>query len=272
MPPSGERPSARRRNRPVTGEQGPEPLTMYPTGSSTGKADASSSYIADGYEDEGLDEPRQNTSAIRFDNPPTQSMRRTTGSSTQNIPVPPRRQTGTRELPRQRPTSPQAGSHVSAKSNKTVHWLLPVGIGMVAMLVLWVLGSSILAWSLQRYNDLRYGNPRTYQVNAVVGHNDSKAHPSHFIALNWNHQAVVVEFMGGDPSKSVNYVAPVYIAEDGSSPAPVTVEFRSVHVGGDPTKPDMIIHIRLPSQDQVSVFINDGTKFRPSNSNDKIKL
>ncbi len=79
----------------------------------------------------------------------------------------------------------------------------------------------------------------------------------------------MIEFKGGDPSKSVSYVAPVYIAGDGGDLAPVTVEFKDVNGDG---KSDMIIHIHLPSQDQISVFINDGNGFRPVNANDKIKL
>src|SRR5260370_7736187 len=50
-----------------------------------------------------------------------------------------------------------------------VHWLLPVGIGMIAMLVMWELGPFALAWGLARYDDLRYGKPPTNQTNAVVG-------------------------------------------------------------------------------------------------------
>lgn len=257
-----ERP--RRRTR-ITGEgQGPDPLTYPVTNVKT-----DTSYNTDGYEDEGFDDPRPPTSAIRFSNPTTQSSR-ITGSSTQGIPQSPRRPTGTREFPRQRALPPQTPyEQARPNTNKRVHWLLPLGVGMVAMLVLWVLGSSVLAWGLQRYNDITYGNPRTYQTNAVVGHADSKAHPSHFIAMNWSHQAVVIEFAGGDPAKTINYVAPVYIAEDNSNPAPVTVEFRDLNGDG---KPDMVVHIHLPSQDQVSVFINDTGKFRPSNGTDKIRL
>ncbi len=90
-----------------------------------------------------------------------------------------------------------------------VHWLLPLGIGMIAMLVLWELGSFTLAWGLARYDDIRYGNPRTYQT------------------------------------------------------------FRDVT--GD-SKPDMIIHIHLQTQDQTFVFVNDGNKFRPPTSKDNIHL
>ena len=40
-------------------------------------------------------------------------------------------------------------------AHRDVHWLLPLGVGMVAMLLLWVVGSSVLAWGLDRYDDLR---------------------------------------------------------------------------------------------------------------------
>lgn len=151
-----------------------------------------------------------------------------------------------------------------------VHWLLPVGIGMIAMLVLWELGSIALAWGTARYDDIRYGNPRTYQTDAVVGHGkDSKLHPSHFIAVNLNRQAIVVEFPAGNPAGAESYVVPYYILGPGADQVPVTLEFRDVTADG---KLDMIIPIHLQSQDQTFVFINDGTKFRPPTSKDNIHM
>jgi hypothetical protein len=140
---------------------------------------------------------------------------------------------------------------------------------MMAMLALWLLGSNLVSWGTQTYNDIHYGYPRTFQIDAVVGHTDSKSHPSHFIALNLNRQAIVIEMMGGDPQKAITYVAPVVIAGPNGDRAPITVEFRDVT--GD-NRPDMILHIHLPTQDQISIFVNDGSKFRPSNNNDKIHL
>jgi len=187
--------------------------------------------------------------------------------------IPSRRQQGlTKNLPssRQGRTTTQEQPRKQSKVRKNVHWLLPLGVGMVAMLVLWMVGASTLAWGMQRYNDIRYGTPRTFQTDAVVGHGgDSRDHPSHFIALNLNRQAIVIEFMAGDPAKSVSYVAPLYIAGDGGNLAPVTVEFRDATGSG---RLDMVIHIHLPNQEQISVFVNDGTKFRPSNGNDKIRI
>jgi hypothetical protein len=131
--------------------------------------------------------------------------------------------------------------------------------------------SSALAWTNQIYNNIHYGTPRTFQTDAAVGHgSDSKAHPSHFIAINENRQAIVIEFMAGNPAKSEIYVAPVTIVGNGGDLAPVTVEFKDVTGDG---KPDMIIHIKMPNQaDQLSIFVNDGTKFRPSNGTDNIRI
>jgi hypothetical protein len=249
----------------VTGDAEPQPLLMHP--STTGKIGSESQTTGYAVDEGIMTEPqRPGSSVVRYDNQPVPYMQRVTGSQPTSAAIPPRRQgQGTRKLPRpthtlEKPVPPP---------KKNVHWLLPLGVGMLAMLALWLIGSSVLAWGNQRLNDIRYGNPRTYQTDAVVGHGDSAAHPSHFIAVNLNRQAIVIEFKGGDPAKSVSYVAPVYIAGDGGNLAPVTVEFKDVN--GD-SKPDMVIHIHLPSQDQLSVFINDGNGFRPANANDKINL
>ena len=209
--------------------------------------------------------------------------RRTTGprepdydtgrQTTRNLP-PRKTQDTTRNLPpnRTRNNYPRNAPPVKLQDRprKRVHWFLPIGVGMIAMLALWLLGSNVVGWGTQIYNNIHYGYPRTYQVDAVVGHNhDSKAHPSHFIAINMNRQAVVIEIMAGDVQKSMTYVAPVVIAGDGGDLAPVTIEFRDVTADH---RPDMILHIHLPKQDEVSIFVNDGTKFRPSNNNDKIHL
>jgi hypothetical protein len=192
--------------------------------------------------------------------------------TTRNI-SPRKTQDATRNLPPNRNRNyPRNAPPVKLqdRSRRRVHWFLPIGVGMIAMIALWLIGSNVIGWGTQVYNNLHYGYPRTYQVDAVVGHNhDSIGHPSHFIAINMNRQAVVIEIMAGDVQKSITYVAPVVIAGDGGDLAPVTIEFRDVT--GD-RLPDMILHIHLPKQDEVSIFVNDGTKFRPSNNNDKIHL
>ncbi len=226
--------------------------------------------------DEGVDIPRSSSTVIRYDQPSSTQSQRLTNPQPVTKAVPPRRQSMTRDLPPARLPRPTTQptpktDKASMLKNGRVHWLFLVGIGMLAALVLWMLASSVLAWGIQRYDDVRYGTPRTYQTDHVVGQGgDSPAHPSHFIAINENRQAIVIEFMAGDPSKSEIYVAPVTIVGAGGDLAPVTLQFRDVTGDG---KVDMIIDIHLPTnQDELSVFINTGTKFRPSNGNDKISM
>src|SRR5437660_2151721 len=66
---------------------------------------------------------------------------------------------------------------------RRVHWSLIFGIGMAAMLTLWVLGNMLISWWNVTQDDWHYGRPRTFQIDAMVQHNhDSLQSPSHFIA------------------------------------------------------------------------------------------
>ncbi|QBD80617.1 hypothetical protein EPA93_33445 [Ktedonosporobacter rubrisoli] len=266
MPPGGEQSQQKRRTTANMGRRDPDT-----TGDPRLSEKISSPLHTDGYPyDEGVETPRPRTSVVRYYGSPriTQAQRLTGSQPTSSLTT--RRQARpTKNLPPPTRNVTQP-AEPSTQTKRNVHWLFLVGLGMLVALALWITGSWVLAWGLQRYNDIRYGYPRTFHMDAVVGHGgDSPAHPSHFIATNFNRQAIIIEFMAGDPAKSVSYVAPIYIAGDGGNLAPVTLEFRDVT---NDNKPDMVVHIHLPSQDQVYVFVNDGTKFRPSNGGDKIRL
>jgi len=66
------------------------------------------------------------------------------------------------------------------------HWLVFVGIGLFIMIVGWLSFSALSSWYNTWQDDMHYGRPRTYQVDAVVGHGDSAANPSHFLAVKWD--------------------------------------------------------------------------------------
>ncbi len=149
--------------------------------------------------------------------------------------------------------------HVAA-GNKRIftyraHPLLYLGVGMIAMLALWTLLTSAIGWWNTTMDDIHYGRPRTFQIDAVVGHNDSAANPSHFIAINLNSRIEIIEFPGGDASKARIYLGPQLFGA-GEDLVPVTLSF--VDVNGD-HRPDMIIHF----QSTQIVFINDQGGFRP---------
>lgn len=121
----------------------------------------------------------------------------------------------------------------------------------------------VLNWWQISQDDQHYGRPRTYQCDAVVGHNDSSAHPSHFLALNLRSQVQIIEIPGGDASKEKVYLGPLLGAEQ--TLAPVTLEFRDVN--GD-SKPDMIVTIK----DVRVVFINENGAFRPLKAGENVTL
>lgn len=137
-----------------------------------------------------------------------------------------------------------------------IHPLVWLSLGMIAMVFLWVGYSNALQWWQVHQDDTTYGRPRTYQIDAIVGHGDSKTNPSHFIAVNWQRHVFVIEIPGGDTSKSRIYNITTLFG-DGQDLTPVTLTFTDPKGNG---KPDMIIHI----QDQRIPFYNDGTQFRPA--------
>lgn len=137
------------------------------------------------------------------------------------------------------------------REHRNVHWLLYVGLGMLAALALWALATNALAWGTNEYNNILYGYPRTFQTNAVVGHNDSAVNPSHFIAVNLRGQVIIYELPGGDPSKSTDYIGPDLIGPQ-EDLLPVTIAFQDVNHDG---ALDMIVSI----SDKQFVFCNNLT-------------
>jgi hypothetical protein len=158
----------------------------------------------------------------------------------------------------------QAAYSEEPRAQGRVHWLLIFGVGMLAMLALWTLGNMLVNWWSVTQDDWRYGRPRIYQTDTVVGHNDSAANPSHFIALNLNRHVVIIELPGGDPSKAKIYTGPTLLGDE-QDLTPVTLSFKDVNGDGSP---DMLVHV----QDQTFVMINDGGQFRPARPGERVTL
>jgi hypothetical protein len=70
---------------------------------------------------------------------------------------------------------------------------------------------------------LHYGRPRTYQVDAFVGHEASNV-PSHFVALNLHGYIEIMEFPGGDAMHARVYLGP-QLYGDNADLVPVTLQF-----------------------------------------------
>jgi hypothetical protein len=137
------------------------------------------------------------------------------------------------------------------------HWLFFVGLAMITMLLGWMLLTMVANWWQITQDDWHYGRPRTYQVDQVVGHNDSAQNPSHFIAINLRRQVEVIEFPGGDATHAKIYMGPLLLGPE-QDLAPVTLSFRDVNGDG---KIDMIVNV----QGSHFIFLNTGTQFRAAN-------
>jgi hypothetical protein len=214
--------------------------------------------------------PRPHSSAIRL-SPQAQAQRRAgradVTTETQNIRRSSPNNVPPRSTQKQNPglptaTIPTRSRNVTTaydtpipvkRDHRNIHWLLYVGLGMLIALGLWVVGMNVVNWGTNEYNNIVYGNPRTFQTDAVVGHNDSSANPSHFIALNLHGQIIVIEFPGGNPSKAIDYAGPDLITP-GEDQLPVTLTFSDVNHDG---KVDMVVHVA----DKYFVFYNNGTSF-----------
>ena len=144
------------------------------------------------------------------------------------------------------------------------HPLLYLGVGMIAMLALWTLLTSAISWWNTTWDDLHYGRPRTFQVDAFIGHNEAAGTPSHLIAINLNGRIEIIEFPGGDGSKARIYLGP-QLYGTGDDLIPITLSFADVN--GDHLS-DMIIHF----QSSRIVFINDQGGFRPLRSEERLPV
>ncbi|EFH90011.1 VCBS repeat-containing protein [Ktedonobacter racemifer] len=137
-------------------------------------------------------------------------------------------------------------------------WPAYVGLAGVLMVGGW-LGIGIVSQEWQAWqDDLHYGRPRTYQVDAVVGHNhDTSATPSHFIVLNLHGQISVIELPAGDPSKTHAYKTGIALLGSSQDLTPAQVTFKDLDGDG---KPDMIVTVG----EQRIVYKNENGVFSPT--------
>lgn len=143
--------------------------------------------------------------------------------------------------------------HDEPPPKRRAHWLLILGIGMVLMFGLYLGINWVGNWWTNHQLDASYGFPRTYQTDAIVYPGDTAANPSHYIFLNLNSTVEIIELPHSDSVHARIYKGP-QIFSDNAALVPVTGEFRNVN-----GKVEMLVHI----QNQVIVYINDGTQFKP---------
>lgn len=160
----------------------------------------------------------------------------------------------TQSAPRRGRSKTDSRATAQRSTGLRTHPLLLLGLGMLAMLALWSMLNAGLSWWNDTMNDIHYGYPRTYQIDAVVGHNDATSNPSHFLATNLHGRIEIIEFPGGDGSHARIYLGPQLFGPDADK-TPVTLQFADVN--GD-HKPDMLVFF----QSSWIVLTNDQGSFR----------
>ncbi len=127
--------------------------------------------------------------------------------------------------PKKLPTTPLPKS--SVRKHRIVlraHPLLYLGVGMLSMILLWMLLSSVIGWYNTTMDNIHYGYPRTYQTDAFVGHNETTGVPSHFIAINLHGHIEIIEMPGGDAAHARIYL--VSTVRDRSRPCAGHAQIR----------------------------------------------
>ncbi len=195
------------------------------------------------YEDADEPSPHPPRSAMRYQETLPHQYRGQTV-----LPTPPQR------LRRQRLTGNAPGQQQHPPTRRRKHWSVYLVTGMATMTALVIGLYSLGSWWQHVQDDWTYGMPRTYQTDAVVGHNhDSRAHPSHFLALNVRGQVEVFELPAGDPTKVRVFFGPT-ISGNGADQVVVTISFADLDHDGTP---DMILHYG----DSEEVLYNEGGTF-----------
>lgn len=184
-------------------------------------------------EEDRLYNTRSRTSSRRYDLT-EQGTPRIVARPNQRINIPPRahRVQETEDIPLVKPKRQRRGFRA--------HPLLYLGIGMLAMLLLWQGGTALGTWWQLHNDDSTYGRPRTAQYDVVVGHNDDEAHKTHIIVVNLNAHIVIIEIPGGDTSKSRVYSGPHLYGNDADL-APITLTFKDVNGDGHL---DMLVNVQ----------------------------
>jgi len=165
------------------------------------------------------------------------------------LPTPPE------HLRRQRLTGNAPGQPQRPPKGRNRHWSVYLVTGMATMTALVIGLYSLGSWWQGVQDRWTYGYPRMYQTDAVVGHNhDSRAHPSHFLAVNVRGQVEVFELPAGDPAKVRVFLGPI-LSGEGADQVVVTISFTDLDHNGTP---DLVLRYG----DSAEVFYNKGGTFQ----------
>jgi hypothetical protein len=133
--------------------------------------------------------------------------------------------------------------------------ILAYGVTLIlAAIAIYVVVSLLLGKASVLIDDLRYGRPRTTQIDAFVGHEETAGQPTHLMAINLNRQVMVIELPGGDAAKARTLSGPYLFGAD-EDLTPLRLQVQDLDGDG---QPDLLLDIR---QEQL-VYLNRDGAFR----------
>jgi hypothetical protein len=125
---------------------------------------------------------------------------------------------------------------------------------ILAAIAIYVVISLFIGKAHVLIDDLRYGRPRTTQLDAFVGHEEASGQATHLMAINLNRQATVIELPGGDPAKARTITGPYLFGAD-EDLTPLLLSLRDMDGDG---KLDLLLDVR---HEQI-VYLNRDGEFR----------
>ena len=125
--------------------------------------------------------------------------------------------------------------------------------GVLALLAVYVLLSSLIGWGRTMIDDVKYGRPRTFHLTANVGRSEEANAPTHLVAMNLDRQVVILELPGGDSAHAHALPGP-YLFGAGEDLTPVTM--RLADMNGDGAA-DLVVRVK----DEEMVYLNRDNTF-----------
>ncbi len=179
--------------------------------------------------------------------------------------APAKAQPGRRDRTALHPTRAQTAERAVAAPRQRTHvetgmkGVQARAVAMVAgaalcALALYVMLSMVVEWTQVKLDDFQYGRPRTFQLDAYVGHSETDGVPSHFVAMNLNRRVTVLEMPGSDSSKVSTITGP-YLFGQGEDLTPVQLNAQDVNADG---KPDLVVSVK----NEQLIYLNDGATFK----------
>lgn len=125
--------------------------------------------------------------------------------------------------------------------------------GVLALLAVYVLLSTVFTRVQVLRDDMLYGRPRTFHLTANVSHGEDGSAPTQLIAMNLDRQVVIVEIPGGNPALTRTLPGP-YLVGAGEDLTPVTMRLDDLN---NDQLPDLIVSIKS----EEMVYLNHDGAF-----------